>query len=286
MAKKMDPQKAIGPPQPKEYLPSAIKKAVRDKGIQHPATIYPVAIGISAGIVGWLFNMPFLFFLALACILLGPIWAIFMIFFLGDKTGKRYIESLNKKQQNFERHLKKQLEVGLRECQDIKGAEHYAVQGSEQLQGVEMKLKNVMELLEMKLSAGEMTFGRFLGAADQVSLSVLDNVKKIVGILKSVDSIEPEKIRERLKLISEKEALSPEDGDQEKALKKRLAIWEDQLQKVNRLLAKNEEAMTEMEKISAAIADWQTDGRFADTDFESAITRLQELAEQAHEYNR
>ncbi len=286
MAKKMDPPKAISPPQPGEYLPSAIQKAVREEGIKHPGAIYPVAIGVSAGIVGGLFNLPFLFIVALVCILSGPMWAIFTIFFLGEKTGKKYIERLNKKQQAYERHLKKQLEVGLRECQDIEGAEHYAVQGSDQLRGIEIKLKNVMELLEMKLSSGELTFGRFLGAADQVSLSVLDNVKKIVGVLKSVDSIEPEKIRERLTLISRKETLSPEDGDQEKALKKRLAIWEDQLQKVNRLLAKNEEAMTEMEKISAAIADWQTDGRFADTDFESAITRLQELAEQAHEYNR
>ncbi len=284
MAKKMDSPEEISPPRPNEYLPGAIQKAVKDEGLKHPATIYPIAIGVSAGIVGWLFNMPYLFIVALVCILLGPIWAIFMMFFLGDKTGKKYIEGLNQRQRAYERHLKKQLEVGLRECQDIEGAGNYAIQGSEQLQGIDVKLKNVMDLLEMKLTPGEITFGRFLGAADQVSLSVLDNIKKIVSILKSVDSIEPEKIQKRLKWISEKETPSSEDGAQEKTLIKRLAIWEEQLQKVNRLLAKNEEAMTEMEKISAAIADWQTDGRFADTDFESAISRLQELAARAHEY--
>lgn len=39
-----------------------------------------------------------------------------------------------------------------------------------------------------------------------------------------------------------------------------------------------------MERISAAVAQWQSGHRFADKEFESAIKQLQKLALKAHEY--
>jgi hypothetical protein len=162
--------------------------------------------------------------------------------------------------------------------------EAHAEQGIEQLNGIQIKYANVRELLEMKLRTGEITFGRFLGAAEQVSLSVLDNLKRVVSILKSAASIEPDKIGKRLAALSEKKEKSREDLAQEEALNQRLALWEEQLGKVERLIANNEKAMTEMEQVSATVAEWQTDGRFAAVDFESAIAQLHELALRAHEY--
>ncbi|CAB5090331.1 hypothetical protein D3OALGA1CA_5840 [Olavius algarvensis associated proteobacterium Delta 3] len=61
-------------------------------------------------------------------------------------------------------------------------------------------------------------------------------------------------------------------------------MWKSQLRKVDSFLTHNEKAMTEMERISAAVAQWQSGHRFADKEFESAIKQLQKLALKAHEY--
>lgn len=285
MAKESVETKHIIPPKTGDFLPKAIKKAVLDIGFKHPATIYPIAIGVSSGFVGWLFGLPFLYIIALAGILIGPVWAVAQIFFFNDKIGRRYIERLNEKQREYEQHVRKRVEIGIEECRNIKGFEDYATQGAEQCKGIKTKLENIQELLELKLRRGEITFGRFLGAAEQVNLNVLDNLKSAVSTLKSASSINMDYIQDRFDELARRKQRTEDDIKEEEALKKRLQIREEQIRKVNRLLTLNEEAMTEMENISAAVADWQTDGRFADTDFESAITRLQELAAHAHEYN-
>jgi len=277
---------AVQPPRPDEYLPATIQKAVINTGIKHPLTIYPVAFGISCGAVGWLFQISNLYLAALGLALLGPIWAIGQIFLRNESLGSSYLKELNRKQRNYEKYLKTHLASEFKECKQTKGLEDSALQGMEQLESIQTKHANVQELLEMKLNTGEITFGRFLGAAEQVTLSVLDNLKRAAGILKSAASIQPDYIKERLQAIDQKKDRSPEDEDQAEALENRLALWDEQLAKVNRLIASNEEAMTEMEKISAAIAEWRTDDSFASTDFESALTRLQALASSAHEYNK
>ncbi len=85
----------------------------------------------------------------------------------------------------------KELEAGLEECKSIKGMEAYAGQGVDQLRNVQVKFDNIRDLLNMKLRAGEISLGRFLGAAEQVNLRVLDNLKSMVGLLKSAGSIQP-----------------------------------------------------------------------------------------------
>lgn len=285
MTKKIDADIVAHPPSPDEYLPSAIQKAVINSSVKNPLTVYPVALSISCGLVGWLFELPLLYVISIVLFVLGPIWAIILIFFLNERIGSKYLKSLNRKQEKYERFLVKQIKSSLKDCQQIPEIHSYASQAISQIENIQFKYSNVKDLLQMKLRSGEITFGRFLGAAEQVTLSVLDNLKKVVSILKSAGSIQPDYIEERLKVISKKSEHNPEDADQAKALRTRLDLWKNQLNKVNRLIALNEEAMTEMEKISAAVAEWQTDGRFADTDFETAILQLQELAARAYEYN-
>jgi len=275
----------ITPPKISDYLPTAIRKAVFNAGIKHPATLYPVAIGAASGVVGGLFSLPALYIAALIGILFGFSWTISQIFFFHEKISARYDRQLNEKQKRYEHQVRRSLEKDLNECRRIEEFGTYATHGTEQLKAIEEKLLNVKELLKLKLRGEELTFGRFLGAAEQVSLSVLDNLKELAGILKSAGSIRTDYIRDRFDALSDQEQQNEEIVKQETALKKRLFLRDEQLKKVTALLTKNEEAMTEMEKISAAVAKWQTNGRFADTNFESAIGRLQELAAQAHEFN-
>jgi hypothetical protein len=107
-----------------------------------------------------------------------------------------------------------------------------------------------------------------------------------VGLLKSTTSIDPDYIHARLHEIAAKSTLSKEDTAQRKSLQERLELWHQQLGKVNQLMANNEAAMTEMEHISAAVAQWQSDRKFATSDFEDAIQQLHALARQAQDYEK
>jgi hypothetical protein len=274
------------PPRTDEYLPEAIRKAVVQTGIKHPGTIYPISMGISAGVVGALFNIPLLMGAALGLALIGPAWAVLQIFFRHELLGSRYLESLHHRQKQYEVHLIGNIEAGLKACARTKGLKPMASTAITQLKSIRIKLANVQELLGMKLHTNEISYGRFLGAAEQVSMSVMDNLNAVVSILKSAASIDPDYVRTRLQELTAKQGSGSEERDQQKSLQERLDLWNSQLKKVNKLIARNEEAMTEMERISAEIAQWQTDRKFSGSDFESAIKQLHALALQAKEYNK
>jgi hypothetical protein len=231
-----------------------------------------------------LFNLPVLLSVALLLGIVGPTWAVVQIFFRHEILGSQYLARLHKKQKQYEAYLISQIETGLKQCARTAELKEKAATGIKQLRSIRLKFANVKELLGMKLRTNEITYGRFLGAAEQVSLSVLDNLNTVGSLLKSATSIEPKYIQNRLKDIDSKEAPTKEEEDQRESLRERLALWNSQLQKVDQLMAKNEEAMTEMERISAAVAQWQSGRKFSGGDLESAIKQLHALALSAHEY--
>ncbi|CAB5090343.1 hypothetical protein D3OALGB2SA_1271 [Olavius algarvensis associated proteobacterium Delta 3] len=202
------------PPKPADYMPEAIQKAVVHRGLKHPSTIYPIALGVSAGIVGALFEAPLFLGAGLLLGLVGPAWAVYQVFFRHETLGSQYLESLHRHQKKYEQYLIGQIEAGLKTCAGKESLAQYADTGLAQLENIQTKLANVKELLGMKLKTSEITYGRFLGAAEQVSLSVLDNLNSVVGILKSAESIDPDYIASRLKDIAGKSKHSAEDETQ------------------------------------------------------------------------
>ena len=285
MTKQVDRIQVISPPKTIDFLPESIKSYVRSIALKNPVTVYLIAIGASCGFVGWLFGMHMLYFGMAGGILGGIIWALAQIFIFNEQVGKKYIQQLNIRQNNYEQFLRKMVESGLQDCLSIKEVENYAVQGINQSANIKEKLHSVQELLNLKLKKEEITYGRFFGAAELVHLSVLDNLKDIISILKSLGSINDDYIQERFTEIGEMDNHTQDDLIQKQTLEKRLQLKEKQLARVNHLLTRNEEALTEMEVISSEVAQWKSDQRFSDISFESAITRLQELAQHAHEYN-
>ena len=79
----------------------------------------------------------------------------------------------------------------------------------------------------------------------------------------------------------------PTDAAQKEiiALEQRLSLLEGQLARVGDMLARNEQAMTNLEETTSQIALMNTEQRFAATDYETAIGYLQELARSAHQYD-
>ncbi len=276
---------AIVAPAIADYTPAAVSRAVTRAGWKHPLTLYPVAIGAGSAFAGWLFALPQLYLVSIGGIIGGLSWAIAQMLIFRDRLGRRYLRGLRRRQKEYESAVKRHLRDQLQAARRTPGAAAMADQGVRQLQKIQEKLDNIIHLLDIKLSRGELTHARFQGAAEQVCLSALDNLSQVAGLLKSAASIDPVYIDQQLATLTAASALNADEQAAQEALLERLALRQTQFSKIKKRLAQNEQAMTEMEKISAGIAEWQTQGKFAGSGFEPAITRLQELARQMHRYN-
>jgi hypothetical protein len=278
-------EKGPGPPQISDFSRKAIQRAVLKAGLTHWLTLYPPALGLPCGLAGALFNSPLLYLLALSAFVLAAGNAIVNIFFRHDRIAGHYIEEMNRALKAHQQTVIESLYQDLQACSSIKGARQYVSQGIEQFRRIQEKYNNVQSLVERKLIKGELTFSRFVGAAEQVYLSGLDNLKQAAAILQSAGSIDPVYIGGRLRQLEKIKHLLETDRKEMETLKRRLKLREEQLDRVNDLLTRNEEAMTQMEETTAAIATMQTDGKFSVTDFETAIRQLHEVAERAQAYN-
>ncbi|WP_028582443.1 hypothetical protein [Desulfogranum japonicum] len=269
-----------------DYSRKAIRREVVREGLTHWLTLYPTAVGIPIGLAGFLFHMPVLYFGLVGTLTLSLASAIIHVFFREETIGARYLERLSKKIKAEETRALASLQEDLQACrQQVVGGEH-AVQATEQFARLQRKYENVRIVLDKKLQRGELTYGRFIGAAEQVYLRGLENLKQLVVVLQSLSSIDTEYIRTRLDILNMKTKRDSADVKEQETLHNRITLMENQLALVNQLLTVNEEAMTALEETTAAIAAMQTTGTTSHEEYDSAILQLQEIAGNAHLYNR
>lgn len=274
-------------PRLRDYSRKAIRKEVLREGLTHWLTLYPSAIGIPLGLAAFLFNLPLLYFGMITTLSVSLISAIIHIFFREDTIAARYLERLARRLKEEEQVTLENLGNELHACRNNNNAgTSYGKQADEQFTRLQQKYQNVQAVLNKKLDQGELTYGRFIGASEQVYLSGLENLKQTVTIMQSLGSIDPEYISSRLAQLEKMESSGPAEVKEREALLKRLQLREEQLNKVNMLLTGNEEAMTSLEETTAAIAAMDTDGAITGVDYESAIEQLQEIAGKAYLYNR
>lgn len=269
-----------------DFSRGAIRNEVLREGLTHWLTLYPTAIGIPLGLAAFLFNLPVLYFGMIGTLSVSLASAIINVFFREEVIASRYLAKLAQKIQEEERQTLAGLGDELRQCQKNESGREYAEQALEQFKQLQKKYENVHTVLKNKLNEGELAYGRFVGASEQVYMTGLENLKQIVAVMQSLGSIEPDYIAQRLQQLEKIGSASPADLKEKETLNKRRRLMDEQLDKVNQLLTNNEEAMTALEEATAAIAAMNTGGKFSDTDYESAIAQLQEIAGRAYLYNR
>jgi hypothetical protein len=168
------------------------------------------------------------------------------------------------------------LKRGLFKSQYIPGAEALGEQASEQLRQLGDRFRNFQKLLTEKLSPSELTFGRFNGAAENVYLSVIENLRTILSELRSLESSDPGYAQDRLKQAT--------DGAEITALKERLALRDTRVTKVRALLSENEKALTQLDQAISAIGAMGTGPKLASTDLDTALQELEEIAQRARKF--
>jgi hypothetical protein len=149
-----------------------------------------------------------------------------------------------------------------------------------QLRAIQEKRDNLVEMLDRRLEAGELTYARYLSTAQQVYIAVLGNLHEVVVAEGSVSTIDPAYIDRRLNELEGREG----DGAQGEiaSLRDRRALLTTQEAKVAGLLAQNESAMTLIDRTSTALADAPI-GR-TPHDADAAMDALEDLANRASKY--
>ena len=157
-------------------------------------------------------------------------------------------------------------------------------QGASQLELLREKFENLSEIMKRRLNSGELTYARYLGMAEQVYLSALDNLHEVAVSLRSVSTINPDNIEQRLIELRHGGEQSGEQKQESTALSQRASLYDEQQQRVARLIAQNESAMTVLDKTATALAETKTEKGQASMDAEAAIAELERLAKRVGSY--
>jgi hypothetical protein len=276
------PDTPPSPPKLQDFSQRAIQGHVIRQGLSHWLTLYPPALGLPLGFAAYLFNTPLLYLGLLGGLTVGLGSAIVNIFFRGDALSASYLQQLTEGSQAQKVQTLEGLRRSLQQAQRITGAEAYAEQGLEQLERMQAKFDQLGSLLATRFQHGELSYGRFLGAAEQVYLGSLDTLQRIIVLLESVGGIDLDYIDKQLASI--KEPTNEADRKERETLIRRSKLRCEQLERVNALLTVNEEAMTALEETMVAVAAMSTNTALAKGDFETAIEQLQQVAVRARQY--
>jgi hypothetical protein len=202
---------------------------------------------------------------------------IYIYYIRAGKFEHRHVEQLQRAIQEQTRRKRETLR------QDLIGLG--CPEGAEQIRKLQAKFDSLNELLADKLDPNELTFKRYRGIALEVFLSGVDNLSAVVSALKSISEIDLDYIDKRLRQLR----ASADNGDSEmqkeiEALEARMKVRERQLDKVKRLLLENEQAMTQLDETTVAIADMDTGQDEAEVDMENSMIALAEITQRAKRF--
>jgi len=257
-----------------DLSPNAIRKQVVKNTLQHPAVLYPGAVGLLGGVAAVLLGPTTIPLLLAAggASLAGLSWGL-NFGLRGEKFANSYVKNIYNQMESQRIEQTQDLLQRLKEFQSEKGIEQY--------HRLEKKFETFKLLIQQKFSPHELTFGRYLGIAEQVYLACIDNLEMLASTLKSVRAIDENFIRKRLAEI-EHDSVNSREKD---ALIKRFELKQKQQERIRQIIASNEEAMTQLDMTSAAIAEMKTQEGRSSMGMEFAMKELSHLAARTHVYS-
>jgi hypothetical protein len=180
-----------------------------------------------------------------------------------------------------------ELRVDLDFCLKFSKNDPLVHQAKKQFYMINSKFDSFKDILSKKFNPDEITYGRFYSTAEQTHGAVLDNLEKVVlsfKILKDIDLDYLESRYDDLKNKIDSEKALDYDFKEFKAIQERIDLRESKFREIDNILSKNEEAMTEMNKISLTLSDIKTNEGRSSRDLEHTLTELSNLANNARLY--
>lgn len=257
----------------------AISQAVFKKTLQQPYVLYPAAIGILGTLsalllgAGWISIASALFGFGIALSAWGIDYHLRRDYHAAGYLAKLH-HSLSQQREQFLGQLESDLQ------------QLALVEGLSQLNRLQQRYRAFEQLLQRKLHPGEITYSRYLGMAEQLYLSALDNLQRVAHVTQGLGSMHDAFMRRRIAELQAFSAPNPAQQQELAALQARLQLRKEQSERVEAWLAQNEEAMTQLDLTMAAIAEMNTVAGQASIEMESAMAELQHLVARSTDYNR
>lgn len=249
-----------------------IKKATLSATVQQPTAVYPTSLGVLAGTYLLAFGVsPVALGLCVGGLAIGAGGWLFEYFVRGDRHALAIVNEVRRQLAEKRRAAIAKIET---ELQLLKHQD-----GLRQLQQLTQKFDNFEQVLGKKLDSGEITYNRYLAMAEQVFLNALDNLEQLAFALQSVAAINMELIQQRLRQL-------PAGDEQIGVLQARVDLWQEQQTLSRALLLENERAMTQLDRVSARLAQVRTKESEAVMDMENAMSELESLINKAKQYER
>jgi hypothetical protein len=257
-----------------DFSRKAIGRQVVTVTAQKPYVLYPLAIGLLGGLSALLLGTPLLPALVGGGIGIGA-WILDNTLRRGHHANE-YVAQLHELLVQRTRASLASLQTELQQLGET--------DGFDQLQRLTEKYETFESLLRRKLNPAELTFGRYLGMAEQLYLGGLDNLNTIANIRRSLNAIHASHIDQRTDKIYGDGHIDETEQQEWEALSRRRALLEQQRTQVDSLLAQNESAMTRLDEVMASIATLNLGDRRATMDIEQAMMELEELARRSADY--
>jgi hypothetical protein len=132
------------------------------------------------------------------------------------------------------------------------------------------RMEQFQKMLNLKFDPAELTFQRYLSAAETTRLALLDQLQMAASALGSLSVSGPSG------------AADPEDSP---PIRERLEIRRKQEARIRAILEFNEKALTEFDRVSAAISEVRTSRGLSGAALEDVLKELAELASRAKKYS-
>ena len=266
------------------YSKEKINKETLKGSLESPVTLFSLGISFLAGVTSFLFGSGFILNTIMYAGLgigLGS-WLI-NYFLRKDHFASEYLKALEKQLNEQNDKMLAKIKHEFQESDLSEDTRVYGDQGYEQFERIQDKFETISDILEKKFNPGELTHRRFLASAEEVYLSVLDNLNEIASMLNTTEAIDASYIDKRLEYFKTKEDINADDQKEIDSLNKRKSIKSKQIEHINKLLSTNEQAMTSLDETMTSIASVKTK-QGASQDIEQTIGQLERLAKSAKKY--
>jgi len=155
-------------------------------------------------------------------------------------------------------------------------------QPTEQLDALLQKRQSLINVLQRRLDAGELTYARYLATSQQVFASALDNLHEVAVASESISTIDETYIDRRLTELASDDSDADAADRERSTLERRRELRTTQRRKIAQLLAQNESALTALDRTTTALADVPIGKKPEDAD--AAMAALEELADRTGDY--
>ena len=257
-----------------KMTPQAIKQNVLTQTITNPISVYPFFVGLMLLAFWFIFEAGWIFAaVGSVLVILGPIsWAI-NYFGRYDFYSTKYFRKLRQENEKTAREKLKTIQTYL--------DEHGFDQAAQQVTKIQTKMETFERVLKKKFQEGEMSYARYHSVAEQVFLNSLQTLENLVTQLEAISTIDINYIEQRLGELNSKHGLTENQISERASLENRKSLKLEALESFDRMLAQNENAMTELDSIATKIAKSKTDGRDTDAILSESINRLNQLGHEA-----